>query len=191
MKISYTNSTVAYLDILGFSDLVRKGGEGTKQIDEIKNLLNCIAHENGTPEKPQALAISDCVILSNLLEEIIDTNDGKAHSSMTGILVYSLLFSQACLLNGFLLHGGIDVGDVWHVQNDIVGPSYINAHELESKEAFFPRILLSDNAFQAWKDCPDCVLPLKRPSITVQKTAYYWSGNDSYSAKAACRSSLN
>jgi hypothetical protein len=64
------------------------------------------------------------------------------------VAVYALLQScagvfLACLSQGFICRGGIEVGIAGEFfQNEIYGPALYQAHRLESVEAQYPRIVV-------------------------------------------------
>jgi len=49
------------------------------------------------------------------------------------------------LRNEFLTRGAIVLGDLYHVDNVIFGPALLHAVNLEENEAFYPRILVTDD----------------------------------------------
>lgn len=53
------------------------------------------------------------------------------------------------LAKGCLIRGGIDIGQVWHTDSNIVGAAYQNAYLIETKTSA-PRIELSGQAKEYW-----------------------------------------
>ncbi len=49
---------------------------------------------------------------------------------------------------GFLTRGAIVVGELYHRDNVILGPALLEAHKIESKEAFYPRIIVSQEVLE-------------------------------------------
>jgi len=47
---------------------------------------------------------------------------------------------------GFLVRGAVTYGDLHHKDNVVFGPALLEAVEIEEKEAFYPRILVSEKA---------------------------------------------
>lgn len=52
---------------------------------------------------------------------------------------------------GYLLRGGIEIGKVWHGKDNIIGPGYQEAYQLEAN-GNEPRVILGSKAAQLWKD---------------------------------------
>ena len=51
---------------------------------------------------------------------------------------------------GYFIRGGISIGKSWSDINNIVGSAYVEAYAIESKEAEYPCIMLSDQASKIW-----------------------------------------
>ncbi len=161
LEISYEKSVVAFVDALGFTSQVRQGN--LEAINQIINLLNSevprvnflqaatlgLFRAQNHPEIfPRYLQVSDSLILSQRLEQPEHKDIDGFQDVVTRIIQCSLVF----LHHGFLLRGGLEVGDVWHTKTNIVGPAFIDAYELESKKAVFPRVILGKEATKYWVD---------------------------------------
>ena len=48
---------------------------------------------------------------------------------------------------GILLRGGITVGQLCHKDNIVYGPAMVEAYELESKSAIYPRVIVSEKFY--------------------------------------------
>lgn len=57
-----------------------------------------------------------------------------------------LIWLQAILVwqHNILLRGALTIGEIYHDENMVFGPAMVEAYELESKVAEFPRIILHD-----------------------------------------------
>ncbi|NVO84278.1 hypothetical protein [Hymenobacter terrestris] len=148
---SYENRVVAFIDILGFSDFVRTNKASTegfqtiytalKEIqDEFNNLDDEYSEEakNYLSVDPQSITASDSIILSRRADE-------------KGGIYYML---SACadaihtlIRHGFLCRGAVVLGDLFHKENLIFGPAYLQAVESE-KTANYPIIKFSENLFK-------------------------------------------
>jgi hypothetical protein len=84
-------------------------------------------------ESQRVTQFSDCIVVSYKVDE------------QSG--VFNLLNNIAfCVIQlasqGFLLRGGVTVGDLYHTEKHVVGPAMIEAHRLESQVAKYPRVLI-------------------------------------------------
>jgi hypothetical protein len=51
--------------------------------------------------------------------------------------------AAAALKIGFLIRGGVTIGNLYHAQGIVFGPAMVEAYELESRTAVYPRIVVS------------------------------------------------
>jgi len=136
MEVKYENRIVAFVDVLGFSNLVY-----SKTTELISKYFSFVVDDfRDAVEKHgfKFLIISDSIVLS--------APDTKEDLRTTVKILYRL---QQKLLEeeGILIRGGLSYGEL-HMEADdniIVGPGLINAYNLESS-ATSPRIII-DRSF--------------------------------------------
>lgn len=142
-NISYENRIVAFIDILGFREIIKSTERNEELFKVVYEALNDIRYLSAnlndvTREKEfgrQEALFSDNIVISYL------TESPEAEFS----LIFDAMFLQLCLLyQGVLVRGGITVGRLYHSSNLIFGPALVRAYELESKYAIYPRILVDD-----------------------------------------------
>lgn len=156
------NYLVAFLDIIGFksliTDFIESGDESIKEKleDGLKNAeLNSKKHQMDAEETDydsniQLKQFSDCTSISfkhPSIEEIEKESDRFGHELATSLLVLRD-FQHELLESNILIRGGLSLGRV-HYENDnmIFSEGLVNSHFLESKVAFYPRIILHENLF--------------------------------------------
>ena len=139
--IKYKEKIVCFIDILGFSDLV-KG----KTFVEIYGILSSIR---------QAIEDEFNIKYPNIDDlEITQFSDSIVLSFSPNQLALLQLdfFKRLCVKmidKGIVFRGGITYGDVFHDKEHIFGPAMIKAHYLESKIAESPRIILDSEVLNA------------------------------------------
>lgn len=132
MKITYSNKYVAFIDVLGFTDLVYSNSNEKleKYFDIIEMAFEIFkAHKT----KIDKLAISDSIILVS-----------EDTSASFKLLLESIKQLQYFLARRDIwVRGGISYGEVFFdtSSNIIVGKGFINAYLLE-KEAKYPRVII-------------------------------------------------
>jgi hypothetical protein len=157
--IQFEDKAVAFIDVLGFKALVNKAALSASdlpQLDQLVQLLGMvIPYLDGSVEKsvpqhliPRHLCISDCIILSAPLHVSFDEH--KNYSGLEILVMRVIQVTQLLLDFGYLVRGAIEVGKVWHVDTNIVGPAYQEAYRLEPS-AKMPRVILSAAATQLWR----------------------------------------
>ena len=160
LKIAYTKRIIAFIDILGFSKLVFDSSNDNDSLIKLNELVSSLSssmpeyvkklYANNIPERliPKYLYISDCIILSCPIDD--QDKNWRHYDGLNVVAMISSILTHKFLDLGFLLRGGIEIGDVWFEENNIVGPAYIEAHFLE-KNAGNPIIKLSDKAKERWQ----------------------------------------
>jgi hypothetical protein len=168
---------VAFLDILGFSELTRRCA---KDPDLQERLLLALLEAqqvprfstrtiSNTPEYSgtwtlQAQVVSDTVIL------FIPVSIDHAALLLNSVRVlHDRMFSNQVLLRGAITIGDMywnddwsSTSDLWHPPRQVIafGQGLIDAYEMESKLAVHPRILVSDRFVDyvkrySWNEIPN------------------------------------
>jgi len=136
----YDERYCAFVDILGFGQLVDRLREGATRFEVIRDLLNII---HAPPEARfvkaftttdyKAQSISDAVCISALPSAV-----GLSH------LFYSLEeLTLRLLTQGFFLRGAIVRGRLYHDDRMVFGEALIRAFRLEQDVVRFPRIMVT------------------------------------------------
>lgn len=153
--IKFSERAVAFVDLLGFKNLVRDAHTSPAALKRLSRLMRMIQsneplnrvvnHPVPRELHPKSLEISDSIILSTPLTH-------PDHSWYSGLAVIVMRCSQiaAILLEeGYLVTGAINVGPVHHTQRNIVGMAYQDAYEWQSRVES-PGIVLCPEAAIAW-----------------------------------------
>ena len=164
LDISYKNGIVAFIDILGFKEIVKKSERNPKQLRTVYESLEFLkkrelpnkwnlqlieieedAQKRGMRDfdisnRTFSTAFSDSIVVSVMVEK----ND--IHASLSTLLANLSFVGSKLIIDGILIRGGITIGKIIHTQTGIVfGQGLIEAYQLESRAAKYPRIILSDN----------------------------------------------
>lgn len=156
MARTFETRIVAFVDILGFRDIVARMMKEPETFDTVRDALKTIdaqaegfrryRKETGTSRKEllrgrvvplvqtthlEMTAFSDCYVLS----ETVGTWRVLAAAQALGSIL---------LRKGILSRGGIVQGGAYHRGAIAFGPAIIEAYELESQVAKYPRIVVSE-----------------------------------------------
>lgn len=138
-SVRYEKRIIAFIDILGFKNIVRSEYECEK-VNAILKLPYYIRkdelHKISKLSGVMMTSIYDSIVIS---VKISDPSAMNKIVRMVTVLVQSLLNYA-----GILLRGGIALGKVFHDEEVVYGPGLVNAYELESKLAIYPRIIISE-----------------------------------------------
>ncbi|MBR2566586.1 MAG: hypothetical protein IKE29_18490 [Paenibacillus sp.] len=160
MLSTYQNKLVAFVDILGFSNLVKESETNDSKaqmlLSSLRDIESFIKREEELYERSESIGnntvsklkvnytqFSDSIILST--DIVVPEIDGLKFHNINNIMNMCTLLSylQARFLNeGVLLRGGLTWGPIFHEKNICFGPAFIKAYLLESELANTPRIVI-------------------------------------------------
>lgn len=140
----------AFLDVLGFKNLVKAAQTTDSGLKELFGLLSIIQNHvdfdnqsiaASVPKElhPKYLFVSDSIILTVPLE-----HDGYDGLSIVGIKCIQI--AQRLLEHGFAVRGAINVGPVLHDKANIFGSGYSDTYKAQEEDAIHPRIILTEAA---------------------------------------------
>ena len=148
---------VAFMDLLGFSALVSRAHssqvDATKLIDIMTLFGSVISKLDAsvdwsvvTPDMvPRAAQFSDTIVLVAPLRV-----PGKPfYNGLETVTMRCIQIAHIALDRGFLVRGGIDVGPIFRVGDNIAGSAYMNAYAAE-QAAKHPRIVFCKKAEDWW-----------------------------------------
>lgn len=133
---------VAYLDILGWKELVEKSRSNSKLIEKLTYIATEFPKqrpENSHYFAPHVTQFSDSIVVSI-------PADGQLHQARDLLLNRLFMFWKNLLCEEIFIRGGITIGEMYHRGDVAIGPALIEAYLLESRKAIYPRILISDAA---------------------------------------------
>ena len=160
--IKYEERLVAFIDILGFKEIIKQSEKEPSKVELIYSVLNYLknwevsenwdlklveieedAQKRGVENfdirgKTNSTSFSDSIVVSVK----VDSNVNEMASTLIVNLanIGAILFEQ-----GILFRGGLTIGNIIHNENGTVfGQGLIDAYKLESNNAKYPRIILSD-----------------------------------------------
>jgi hypothetical protein len=113
---AYEQRVVLFLDILGFSDLVKNG--------RVHRLLDALEHLQGRALEVKDegnfdfTAFSDCVVVSAPLSKV---------NAVLRLVRYAKFLALDLLAKGFLTRGAIVSGELYHKGAIVLGPALVDA----------------------------------------------------------------
>lgn len=160
--MKYTDHIVAFIDILGFKEMIFNSSKNPDMQNIIWQALNYLKKleknhewvknfmtvEEDAQRKNlnnfhidnliKVTCFSDSILISLKIEE------KRFNEIFSTLVAYVAFIGNFLIRNGILIRGGITIGDLVHTKNGIVyGSGLIKAYELESKTAIYPRIIIS------------------------------------------------
>lgn len=158
-EFEYKNRMVAFVDILGFKDIVNESKDKSQIIKEIIEAMDFAKNIKGLAELMKKANIVDenenkhkidmqLTLFSDSV--IISINDDKEIKTVLYNAFFNSLKKLAYALarKNFFLRGGITYGKLYHVENKCFGPAMNKAYALESTVANYPRIVVDKKALE-------------------------------------------
>ncbi len=141
MDTKYTKNLCLFLDILGFSNLVlnEKGHLVLKVVNSVRQeLMNNKQELRGVGYEPKATTFSDCIVFS------IEAEESQIVESLNMLVTATVKMLQDVFIEHKIsLRGGISYGELFHKESNVFGRAMIEAYQLESKYADWPRVVFS------------------------------------------------
>jgi len=178
--MEYKIKQTAFLDILGFGDLVMRSAEDPKLTQQIFDFLSSIdpnkVHSDayGFINKAKEMTSEELANVEKMHLQVAEAFGQKWPIDIayfSDSLVLSAEDSVACYIvlelicklmiriwndYGLLIRGGISIDKLVHISNGpIFGPAMNAAYFLESKHAKHPRVIFDAKAFAILKNVPD------------------------------------
>lgn len=138
---------VAFIDILGFKNMVEESLNSNEVAENLHNALGTIYRlkaENDNPHNTHSQknfgveisTFSDCVVISYPI----------THKGGLFEIIIDLIHLQLELaLNNVLIRGGLSIGYIHHSEKMVYGPAMNKAYKLESEIAKYPRIIIEES----------------------------------------------
>lgn len=163
IDISYKTGIVAFIDILGFKEIVKKSERSPRLLKTIYQSLGFLKkrelpdkwnlqlveiEEDAQKRNLSDFDIADRTFSSAFSDSIVVSvivDDNNINASLSTLLANLAYVGSKFIMDGILIRGGITIGKIIHNETGIVfGQGLIDAYHLESRAAKYPRIILSD-----------------------------------------------
>jgi hypothetical protein len=137
----YEERLVLFLDFLGFRETIEQSVDDASLLQAIVDAITAmtsLADESDVRSSQQLTQFSDSLVVSYRIDE----------ASAVFWLLNSISFIITNLaVRGFLVRGGVAVGQLYHTDKMILGPGMNRAYELESQYATYPRVIIDQSVF--------------------------------------------
>ncbi len=160
---AYQTRIVAFIDILGFKDIIRESERYPAKLNVIFRALKLLktfekpkmwdlsliefeedAQKRGLPQF-DIRRFSNCSCFSDSIVVSVEVSDDNINEITSTIVAHIANIGARLLMDGVLLRGALTFGNLIHDNDGIVcGQALIDAYELEENVSVYPRIVLSD-----------------------------------------------
>lgn len=150
----YDQRVVGFVDVLGFSKISMRLSSEDPEVDFVYFLLNApdFAKANLEMEyEAEFSSFSDNVVASSDLDS----------KNVWAVLYFCANLQWLMIVQGYLCRGAITTGLLHHSAKAIFGSGLVEAYNLEREVAKYPRIIISDDAYEILAKGADEVPDLK------------------------------
>ena len=162
-SINYETKIVAFVDILGFKQIIRESESNYSKLNVIYEALNFLknakqannwglkyieieedAQKKGV-ENFDIAGITHCSCFSDTIVVSVTANEGRINEIVSTLIANLAYIGAKFISEGILLRGAITIGNLVHNEDEVVmGQALIEAYELENGVAKYPRIIISN-----------------------------------------------
>lgn len=149
--MEYQKKVIIYIDLLGFKDFIHFTHKtANNQSGKISRVFNFFNFLKKLVDQGQSLTKSKVIShFSDLIVISFDAQDFEAfHDEIKDI---QTIISN-CIVNGFFVRGSVIYGEIVHTPEIIFGPGLIEAYQLETEKAVFPRVIIDETIIKDFND---------------------------------------
>lgn len=167
MQLDYEDRLVAFIDILGFKEIIKQSERNNEKIQLLYQTLQFLKkrespdkwnlkfieiEEDAQKRGLKSFEIENLTMCNCFSDSIVVSVKSNFNNinELASTLIANLAYIGAHLITeGILIRGGITYGKLIHLDNGIIlGQALIDAYQLETNSAKYPRILLSNQLIQ-------------------------------------------
>lgn len=146
-NIEFKNRIISFIDILGFSEILKSLSGNVKRHNRLHDALKRIKHIEDSAQKKcsivsefEVTVFSDCIAISTEEKGLFN-------------LIWTVGWLQAELLYlGVLTRGAVSSGLLYHSDGIMYGEGFLSAYNIEQKSAIYPRVVVSNKLIQKHKN---------------------------------------
>jgi hypothetical protein len=152
----YDDRYIAFVDILGFKELINKSASDPSSVGALIAALDIAPKSPAIVLEQASVSEQDVDLRLHTFSDFVVASTKPTHGGL-GVLAFVIWqLSTSWLSNRLLCRGGITRGQVLHratvgeVPPMVFGPAFVDAYQLESTVADFPRVILSKTVRNEW-----------------------------------------
>lgn len=139
-EIKYSKKLIAFIDILGFRELLKDPNNLNLLVDQLTNIKKVFDARSSQVDrflKYDVIQFSDSIIISIDIKDVFDIN--------LALEKISLQICSSMMDSRIVVRGAITYGDFYSKDNMLISPAFAEAYEIEGNVAKYPRIVISDS----------------------------------------------
>jgi len=141
----YEERYCAYVDVLGFRELIAALGDGSIQFEAIRDLLQRV-HK---PHDEQFVGYGDTDFRAQSISDAVALSTKKNDVGLAVLCATLRDLSLALLYQGYFTRGVLCSGLLYHDDKMVFGEAFVKAYTLETGVVRYPRIMLTKDVAEA------------------------------------------
>jgi len=142
MTPSYSDRIVCFVDILGFSELIKQADTEQKGLEIIKTLEEALTSDLIAPVKNQKASTEEAKHTIRVFSDCICVSAPNTLGGMLVLIAQMASAQNKLLRRSILLRGAISVGLHYESDSMILSSALVSAYRMEKSNAFYPRIII-------------------------------------------------
>jgi hypothetical protein len=130
---TYARRVVIFYDVLGWRSQIARAGNDPERIGDLRRLI--LQHV-----RTMRLRTNWNISVSTFSDNVVISQPICAET--VALVAHMAIAQIASSIKGFLLRGGITIGEIVHDDEAVFGPGLNRAYELESAVAYYPRFVI-------------------------------------------------
>jgi len=167
----YEDRIVAFIDILGWSDLLRRSKTDSNELSKLTEIVRRLTFlSQKSQERREEFLNKNIAAMNTRFSYFSDTVvlSCPADVRECGWMTWEVqLLCSVLVLSGQYPRGAIVRGEIHHTESLLFGPALVDAYEIERQVAMYPRLVVTPEA------APFVVNPFK-PDDTDAPTTMQW-----------------
>ena len=157
----YEERIITFIDLLGFTNTINKSIDNNVENIAETQKIHSLLDEVQWYIKYHDLLLDKLKIEGKIINQFSDSIiiSYKKETDIFRVLLHIYSLCHIALENNFLLRGAITYGKIYHNENKIFGPGFIQAYNMEKKMAIYPRIIIDERiiekAIKSYSESPD------------------------------------
>ena len=135
----YEDRYCAYIDILGFRELIGRLDQGETPLLSLRDLLEKVHN----PPPTNALAIPQTDFRVQSISDAVALSAATNPAGLGAIIHSVNRLAVDLLLQGFFIRGALVKGKLYHDEKIVFGRALVRAYELEDTVVRFPRVMVT------------------------------------------------
>jgi hypothetical protein len=139
----YEERVVILYDVLGWRNHIKAAGQDAERVGRLRRLL--LRHSRMLSLRRELFQTRVSTFSDNIVITQVPSDKWDDPSEKSALLILQWAFLQiAAAMEGFLLRGGVTIGDIVHDNEVVFGPGLNRAYQLESEVANYPRFIVDE-----------------------------------------------